>query len=82
MMRVIANLVSIFSIAFLPWWAASVVLLAFLALFDFFEIIVYGLILDMLYGAPGSPFSRFGFLLGGIALYAIAVFIRPYLKAM
>ncbi len=80
MMRVIANLASILAIAILPWWGAALVLLVLLAVFDFLEIIIYGIILSILYGAPGGMISSYGFFFASIILYLISVYIRPYLR--
>ena len=82
MTRVLANLVVVVSLALLPWWGACVVLLVFLVVFDFVELLIYGLVLDILYGAPGGIWREHGFLFIAVIIYAISVFIRPSLKTV
>jgi hypothetical protein len=52
--RTIINLVVIFSIIFLPWWAGVILIIAANVIGYFFEGIVYGAILDSMYAIQGS----------------------------
>ncbi|MES2059535.1 MAG: hypothetical protein V4438_00730 [Patescibacteria group bacterium] len=79
-MRFYANLISIAALALLPWWGSAFVLVAFAVMFDFAEIILYGLVLDLLFGVPGTIFGAYGFIIFAAAIYALSVWIRPYLK--
>lgn len=79
-MRILADIISIFAIVFLPWWGAAFVIIACFVSFDFFEAIVFGLILDKLYGIPDSLFSAHGFFITALLLYLILLYARPYLK--
>jgi hypothetical protein len=82
MIRLASNLIIVFVIAVLPWWLASILLVGFLVLFDFVEIIFYGIILDFLYAVPGSFLSAHGFLTSALVVYALSVIVRPYFKAV
>ncbi len=82
MMRFIANLAALASIVLLPWWAVCVVLLIFIFLFDFAEVIFYAFVLDVLYGIPEGIWKAHGFLLTALLVYIFSVWIRPYLKAI
>lgn len=52
--RIIINLVVIFSIVFLPWWATVIIILGANIAGYFFEGIVYGAVIDSMYGLKGS----------------------------
>lgn len=80
MKRFFANLIVIMAIAFLPWWCPVILLVLLAFLFDFWEIALYGLVLDILYSIPGGFFLSHLFLLSGLILYALIAFIRPNLR--
>jgi predicted membrane protein len=82
MMRIIANIVAAFSIIALPWWGVCIALIVFLVVFDFVEIMVFALALDIIYGVPGSIFSAHAFVIFAALLYCFSVWIRPFLKAV
>ena len=71
-MRFFWNIAVIASVLFLPWWVGAVIAVA--ACFfvnNFYEIIIYGIIADSLYG---SKFGLYGF--SYIAsLYSAIIFI-------
>ncbi len=52
--RTIINLIVIMSTIFLPWWISVVLILSANILGYFFEGIVYGAIMDSMYGIQGA----------------------------
>ncbi|MDE1874756.1 MAG: hypothetical protein KGI79_00735 [Patescibacteria group bacterium] len=71
-MRLALNIALAVSLLFLPWWTGAIVALSACFLVpNFYEVIVYGILVDALYA------SRFGE--GGWAhiatIYAVAVFL-------
>lgn len=48
--------------------------------FDFFEVIIYGLILDAMYGRPGSSISAHSFFVGALLVYIIIILVKPHLR--
>ncbi|OGI94510.1 hypothetical protein A3A03_02320 [Candidatus Nomurabacteria bacterium RIFCSPLOWO2_01_FULL_40_18] len=53
MVRILASIVLLFSILFMPFWVSVILALAGMAYFSFFwEAVLIFLLSDMLYGAP------------------------------
>jgi len=70
-MRIAFNIALILSLLFLPWWAGAIIALSGAFLVDgFFEVIIYGIISDALYG---TSLGFHGFTHVG-AIYAVIVF--------
>jgi hypothetical protein len=80
MKRLYANLITIIALITLPWWCVVLLLLVFSVVFDFFEVIVYGLLLDALYAVPGTLLSGHLFLISGAFVYTLSAIIRPNLR--
>lgn len=56
--RIIFDIILFVSLFYIPWWGVGVI--AFMGAFTYphyYEIIVAGIILDILYGAQSFPFS-------------------------
>ena len=82
--RVIAGLTMIASIIWGYWWVTWALAIAFLFAFPmYYEIIIWGVIYDALYGLPLPQFQnfRYVFTLASIILFTIAVFLRKSLIA-
>ena len=80
MKRLIANIIVIISIAVLPWWVSMLLILLMLFYFNFIEMIIYGVMLDSLYGRQGSIISEHLFFIAGVTIYALFILIKPYLR--
>jgi hypothetical protein len=81
--RIIADIVLLLCVFFAPWWVTF--LLATIVAFSystFIEIIIVGLLLDLLFGAPGVGFFPFPFVhtIVGSVLYGVSVFIRARVR--
>lgn len=61
LLRIIANIFLCASILFLPWWFSILAVLCMLLFFDAYEVVVWGLFADVLYGAPLPFFFNFVF---------------------
>ena len=60
MPRILADIILAGSVLFLPWWASLLIGSAFFFAFDFYyELLIAGLLADLLYGAPISKFGGF-----------------------
>lgn len=58
--RIITNIVIVISILFLPWWATVLLVCAGILLFPhFYEAIIAGVLMDVLYGVSMVSFSGF-----------------------
>ncbi len=82
MKRLSANLIIAIALVTLPWWAAALLAVIFAVLFDFLEIVFYGVVLDILYAVPYNFFWGHIFLISAIVLYALSALIRPNLRSV
>ena len=82
MIRALANILIIISIIALPWWAVLAFLITFSFFFDFFEIIIYGVVLDSLYAVHYSLLFSHMFFLIAVVVYASFTLIRPNLRSV
>lgn len=82
MQRTTANLITLIALVVLPWWCVVMLLLLFTYLFDFFEIMFFGLLLDILYAVPGGFISSHIFLLSALVVYTASSVIRPNLRTV
>ncbi len=72
--RLVANTALLISVLYLPWWIT--VALAVVGLFSFnrfFELIIFMLVIDLLYGAPGAGFWSYPFLFSSAAVLALPI---------
>lgn len=61
-LRIIFNVLMFGSILFLPWWVTVIAAIAFLAFFNAYEILFWGLFADILYSAPVPDFLNIEFI--------------------
>lgn len=65
---------------FLPWWVVLIAVLSALFLYDsYYEIIVIGLVCDILYHSKNTMFGLYGFTLIACLLYVIIKQIKQRL---
>lgn len=81
--RIITDIVLLLCVLFTPWWVT--LLLATIAAFSyptFIEIIIIGVLLDLLFGAPGVSIVSFPIIhtLIAFAIYGVSVFIRARVR--
>lgn len=82
MTRFVANISIILAIILMPWWFVVVLAVAFSFLFNFLEIMVYGMVLDSLYSVSSTFLSGHIFLIGAFVLYVVSAKIRPNLRSV
>ena len=80
MMRLIANILVLISVASLPYYITIVLCILCCFMFDFVEIIVYGLLFDILYSVPASFLASNAYILGAVCVYVIMLGIKPFIK--
>ncbi|MBI5005325.1 MAG: hypothetical protein HZC03_01845 [Candidatus Lloydbacteria bacterium] len=81
-MRIIFDSILFISLFIVPWWASFIFALAGVFFFaDFYEIVLAGFIVDMLYDGGNSAFfgTRFLSTLVGLLLFAGGSFIKKRL---
>ena len=75
--RAISAIVMILLIALAPWWVAGIAALAALIYFhSYIEIILWGIMIDALYGPPNS----FIYTLAAVVLFLIAYFVKRHMR--
>lgn len=74
-LRIIINALLFSSILFFPWWITLFIAVAFLFMFEAYEVLLWGLFGDLLYGAPVAGFLNIEFL---FTLLFILLFIGVY----
>lgn len=77
-LRVILNILLALSIMFLPWWISVVLAFALLFLYAAYEVLFWGLVMDMLYSAPIGAF--FGIELIFTILFVLLFIFAGYCK--
>lgn len=83
MHRILADIILIGSVLFLPWWAALLVGGAFFFIFDcYYELLAAALLTDLLYGAPLSKFGGFGavYSAGVAVMFAFLYLIKKRMR--
>lgn len=60
--RILLNLFLFFSILFLPWWFTLFAAVAFLFIFEAYEVLLWGLFADVLYSTPVPAYFNIEFL--------------------
>lgn len=83
MKPLIANIIMFVSVALLPWWAVAAVGVVLLFMIrSFYEIIVWGLVADLLYGIPVEAWYQISFVMtiGATALVVITDAIKINLR--
>ncbi|MBI2046222.1 MAG: hypothetical protein HYT28_02285 [Parcubacteria group bacterium] len=68
-MRISFDIVLFISLFIAPWWVSLIIALGGVFFFNhFYEIIVAGIIMDIVYGSPEASFLDFPFISGVAAL--------------
>jgi hypothetical protein len=81
--RLIADFLIFISVIVLPWWATVVFsFLAFFVFSNYFELIIFGFIFDVLYGFAGSKIIVFppNFFVSSVILYIILTKVKEYTR--
>jgi hypothetical protein len=81
--RLIANIVLLLSIFFMPWWITLLLGVIFISIFpNFYEIFIMGILMDLLYSYPKELFFNFNqiFSLGVILIFVFIEKIKKYLR--
>jgi hypothetical protein len=78
--RIGADVLILFLIFLLPWWAAAIFILAGLFFLDnYFEIIFFGFLLDSLYSSS-SGLWRYVFTTTTFILFCIEIFVKQRVR--
>jgi len=81
--RIIANIILLLGILYAPWWATAA-LAALLAFYftRYYELIVAGILIDMLYGNSTLFFihTPYVFSVSAVLLYALIGFLKTKLR--
>ncbi len=72
-LNLLSRILIVVSPFLIPWWAVLILALAALFMFDtYYEIMLLGLICDVLYSSSHSSFGLYGFtLVSGLLLVAV-----------
>lgn len=76
--RIFLNVLIFLSILFFPWWITAFFALILLFSFEAAEVIIWGLLIDTLYGIPLAIFFHFTFVF--TLLFMILFFVVQILK--
>lgn len=79
--RIIFDLVLLIAIFYVPWWVIGIA--AFIGVFMYplyYEIIIVGVILDILYGAHLYPISGTYNTLSAIVIFFVASYLRKAVR--
>lgn len=81
--RIFCDISLFSSLFYLPWWATAILGVVFLIYFDhFYEIIIIGIIADMVYGIPRKVFFDVEFVstLAAVFLYLFSNQLKRFLR--
>lgn len=81
--RVVADVLLIGAVLFLPWWVVILCAIALFFLFDrFFELFLAAFLMDILYAVPLPRFGTFEFVLSlcSVALYFLLTIIKRRIR--
>lgn len=77
-MRLLVNLILIVSLLFLPWWVGALfVLVACFFIKSLYEVVLYGILFDGLYG---SQFGFHGFVFLATFYTSVVFFVTSFLR--
>lgn len=83
--RIMCGAVLFVSALFYPWWVIFLVAIMGSILFDkYYEVLVAGIVLDLLYSAP-TPFLfdiPLVFTIGGVIVFGVNMFSKRFLRAV
>lgn len=75
MKRAMFNVLAVFLVFLFPWWISVAYCLVGMVLFSsYFEIILIGIIIDLLYGAPIERFNYYQYTVSTVLLVLYACF--------
>jgi hypothetical protein len=80
MQRLIANILCILAVIFVPLWACLSVSLLVTVFFGYAEILCYFALADVMYSVGGTMIYSHSHLLLGTIVYLVMVKVRPYIK--
>jgi hypothetical protein len=82
-LRITLNLLIFSSILFLPWWFTALAAIGFMFAFEAYEVLLWGLIADIYYGAPVPAYFNIEFLFTILffILFAVIHFFKKKLLA-
>lgn len=76
--RIVFNILMFLSVLFLPWWVTVIVAMVFLSKFKAYEIIFWGVFVDILYSASVPSFLNIEYLF--TITFIVLLIISHYLK--
>lgn len=79
--RIFFDLILLVAVFYTPWWVVAV--FGFIGAFYFppyYEVIVTGLLIDILYGANSFPLGGVYGILGAVAIFFIASYTRKAVR--
>lgn len=79
--RIIFDIILLGAIFYMPWWVVAP--LAFIGVFlwpMYYEIILFGLLADILYGAHSSFFGGIVGILGAISIFLVASYAKKIVR--
>jgi hypothetical protein len=80
MQRLIANILCILAIIFVPLWACLVVLLLVTVFFGYAEVLGYFALTDVMYSIDNGVLYNHSYLILGAIVYLVMLKVRPYIK--
>jgi hypothetical protein len=81
--RLILDIFILLALFIVPWWLAVALIFAGLSIFhNYYEILIFGLVTDALYGVPLADFNGFTFVytLSAFVLFIIAMYLKRIIK--
>lgn len=79
--RFFFDVVLLLSVLYAPWWLVAV--LAFFGAFSypfFYEVIVIGLLMDILYGSSSTTLNGSLGTIGAISIFIIALYAKKFVR--
>lgn len=79
--RIIFNVVLLGAVFYMPWWVVAVIAFAGAFLFPlYYEIIAFGMLIDILYGASSFPLGGMFGILGAIVIFFSASYAKKSVR--
>jgi len=81
--RIAFDLVAVVSALLMPWWFTAVLVVVLLFLFrDYYESLLLGFIVDIVFSAPTALFNDFQFVFTAVfaALFIVSLLVRRQLR--
>jgi len=77
LVRILTDIFFLISIVTFSWWFNVILILIASIIFDdYFEVLIFGLIIDSVYGIFGSGFEIPVFSAGALILYVVSILFR------